>query len=160
MFTGIIWKPLGIGAGIVAALLLAWALRLDHLRADWKGRFDQLTEQAGQVLFATRQAADNPKLQWQDTAGQIVALGESNRSLKGEIAATNLRIDEMARQAVAAKAHAAEMVKIANKAKAQRAAALRQLSDMAATPGTRSDCLALLAEAEEALDLVHAALSQ
>ncbi len=152
------WRSITLGTAIVAAALLAWSLRLDHLREGWKGRFDALTEQAGQVLFATKQAADNPDLTWTDTAGQIVALGESNRALKGEITATNLRIDEMARQAVAAKAHAAEMVKIANKAKAQRAAALRQLSDMAATPGTRDDCMALLAEAEAALDLVYGAM--
>ena len=150
------WKLIGAGLAALALIAIVWA----HFASDSRTRADltKLKEQAGAVLFATREAADNPDLSWQDTAGQIVAMGESNRSLKGEIAATNLRIDEMARQAVAAKAHAAEMVKIAAKAKAQRAAALRQLSDMAATPGTRDDCLALLQEAEEALDLVHEAM--
>lgn len=156
--TAIPWKILSVVSGITLALALAWGLRVDHLRADWKERFTDLSEEAGQVLFATRQAADNPDLKWKDTPGQIVALGESNKALKGEIVATNLRIDEMARQAVAAKAHAAEMVKIAEKAKAQRAAALRQLSDMAITPGTREDMLKLCAEAEEAINIALTAL--
>lgn len=152
------WKLIGAALAALALIAVIWS----HFASDARTRRDlaKLTEEAGAVLFATQQAADNPDLTWTDTAGQIVALGESNRALKGEIAATNLRIDEMARQAVAAKAHAAEMVKIANKAKAQRAAALRQLSDMAATPGSRDDCMALLREAEEALDLVFPHLSQ
>ncbi len=152
------WKLIGIGALTIAAIVAIWA----HFASDARTRdkFAALTAQAATVLSATKEAADNPDLTWQDTAGQIVALGASNKALKGEIVATNLRIDEMARQAVAAKAHAAEMVKIANKAKAQRAAALRQLSDMAATPGTRQDCLALLAEAEDALDIAYEALGK
>lgn len=31
-----IWKPMGIGAAIAAAVIFAWALRLDHLRAGWR----------------------------------------------------------------------------------------------------------------------------
>lgn len=150
------WKLIGAGLTAIVLIVAFWA----HLASDARTlkRLTTLTAEAGKVLSATRQAADNPDLKWKGTAGQIVALGESNKALKGEIVATNLRIDEMARQAVAAKAHAAEMVKIAEKARAQRAAALRQLSDLAATPGTRDDCMALLREAEDALDLVYGAM--
>lgn len=152
------WKHIAAALAVIGLIAAVWS----HFASDARTRdkLAALTGQAGAVLFATRAAAANPDLKWQDTAGQIVALGESNKALKGEIAATNLRIDEMARQAVAAKAHAAEMVKIADKARAQRAAALRQLSDMAATPGSRDDCLVLLREAEEALNIAYEALGK
>ena len=153
-----VYKLIGVGALTLALIALVWS----HFASDARTRaaLSELTAQAATVLSATKEAADNPDLKWAGTAGQIVALGASNRALKGEIVATNLRIDEMARQAVAAKAHAAEMVKIAEKAKAQRAAALRKLSDLAMTPGTRDDCLALLREAEDALDIAYDALNK
>lgn len=146
-----------LGAALVVALLLAWALRLDSLRGEWKGKFEALTEQAGTVLLATREASDNPELKWEQAAGQIVALGESNRALKVAITQQNQAIDDMAREAVRLRAKAAELKAIADKAQAQRQVALTKLSDMAITPGTRSDCLVLLREAEDALDLVREA---
>lgn len=148
------WRGITIGTALVALALMAWALRLDHLRGGWKGRFDALTEQAGQVLFATRQAADNPNLVWKDTAGQIVALGESNRALKGEITANNQTIADMAREAVRLRATAEQRMRIAEKAEAQRSAALRKLSDMTITPGERADCMTMLKDSEEAADTV------
>jgi len=145
------------GAGIAIALVLVWAMRLDHLRAGWKEKFETLHEEASTVLIALRAAADNPKLEWKNAPGQIVALGESNKTLKGAIEDQNLRIDEMAREAVRLQARAAELKRIADRAQAQRQSALRKLSDMAITPGTREDCMTLLREAEEALDVVRGA---
>lgn len=144
-----------IGAAAVAALLLAWALRLDHLRAEWKDRFDVLSHQAGQVLAETRIAADNPDLTWKATAPQIAALGRSNQRLKAAIGEQNKAIDDMAREAVRLRARAEELQVIADKARAQRKAALTRLADMSITPGTRADCETLLREAEDALDLVY-----
>lgn len=130
-----------------------------HLRGDahLQDKYEALTGQAGAVLAATRIAADNPELQWQGTAGQVIALGNARREALARIAVQNRAIDEMAREAVAAQARAAELQEIARKAEAQRQSALRRLSDMAITPGTRADCLTLLEEAEEALDLVREA---
>ena len=156
MFSGIRFYA-AIGAAIVIIGLLAWGLRVDHLRAEWKDRFDALTEQAGIVLLATREASDNPELEWEQTSGQIYALGASNARLKVALSEQNERVDDMAREAVRLKAQAEELRRIAEKAKAQRRAALDRLSDMEATPGTRSDCLVLLQEAEEALDLIREA---
>lgn len=142
--------------GIAFALLLAWALRLDHLRGEWKAKFEALTEQAGEVVLALEHATEQEQ-KWETAPGQIVALGESNRSFKVSMAESNLRIDELAREAVRLQARSAELKRIADKAEAQRQSALRRLSDMAATPGTRSDCMTLLREADTALDLVREA---
>ena len=156
MFSGIRLYA-SIGAAIVIVGLLAWGLRLDHLRGGWKDRVEALTEQAGIVLLATREAADNPELEWEQASGQIYALGASNARLKVALSEQNERVDDMAREAVRLKAQAEELRRIAEKARAQRRAALDRLSDMEATPGTRSDCLVLLQEAEEALDLIREA---
>lgn len=37
-----IWKPIGIFGGIAAALLLAWGMRVDHLRAGYKSTLDTI----------------------------------------------------------------------------------------------------------------------
>lgn len=144
-------------AGIIGLLLLGWALRLDTLRADWREKFEGLTEQAAGVLTATRHASGNPKLKWEGAAGQIVALGEDHRNLLETLNSQNLQIDEMAREAVRLRARSSELRHIADRAQAQRAAALKRLSDMATTPGTREDCMTLLREAEDALDLIYEA---
>ena len=148
-----------VGAGVLAVVLglLAWALRLDHLRQDWRDKFDALTGQAGTVLVSLREASGNPKLVWRDAPLQIAALGASNRNLKSDLDSQSRRVNAMAEEGVRLRARADELRAIADRAQAQRKAALARLSDMAATPGTRADCEALLREAEEALDLVREA---
>lgn len=142
-------------AGLVFLLVLAWGLRVDHLRADWKDRFEGLTLEAASVLGSTRRASDNPELEWKDAAQQIDLLGEDHRAAKQAISEQNQAIDDMAREAVRLRKRADELQRIADQAAAQRREALRRLSDMTLTPGTRADCETLLAEAEEALNLVR-----
>lgn len=136
-------------------LLLACAFlwnRWDH----WKAVADKLAEQAGRVVFALEQASGE-EVDWKTAPGRIVVLGESNRLLKDSIAVQNRAIDDMAREAVRLRARAAELKLIADKAQAPRRAALTRLSDMTITPGTRADCMTLLREADEALNLVRKA---
>lgn len=152
---GLPWKLIGIA---LAALALVSAVAL-HFRGDARTRAerDGLLVWQSDVVDATREAADNPKLTPDGTAGQIIALGMSNDLLKASIDAQNQRIDELAADAVRLKARAADLKKIADKAEAQRQSALRRLSDMALEPGTRDDCMMLLREAETALDIVKEA---
>ena len=155
MPTGLLLK---FGLPILAAIGLIWSIAA-HFGDDRDTR-DALAivkRQAAHVLVATRSASDNPKLGWKETPGQIVALGESNRALKGAISLQNKAIDELAREAVRLRARAAELKRIADKAEAQRTGALRRLADLTITPGTRGDCMKLLSEAETALDLVKEA---
>jgi hypothetical protein len=137
--------------------LLMWGMRVDHLRGRYKAALAVLAEQAQTVVLAVREASGNDAVTWDTARGQVVALGISNRSLKGAIAEQNASIDAWAREAAARKAEAAEWKRIADKAEAQRRSALRRLSDMAITPGTRDDCMTLLQEAEAALDLAREA---
>ena len=109
------------------------------------------------VVAVLRIASGNNDVAWETAPGQIVAMGATMRSLRITLDVQNERIDDQAREAVALKAKAAQLQVIADKARAQRDAALRKLSDMAVTPGTRSDMMTLLNEANAALDLVRSA---
>lgn len=120
-------------------------------------KYDALAGQAGAVLASLRIAADNPKLTMKDAPGQAIALGESVRALHFRIEQQNAGIDQMAREAVRARAEARELRAIADKAQAQRQSALRKLSDLSITPGARDDCMQLLRESEEALDIAREA---
>lgn len=148
------WKAISVSLAI--ALLLAWGLRLDHLRAGWKERFDTLHGQAVKVVLAIEHATGD-KAAWDTAPGQIVAMGEGIRQRDEAIRANNQRINDMAREAVRLRAKAAELKRLADKAEAQRRGALKRLSDLAITPGTRTDCMQLLREADEALNIVREA---
>ncbi len=143
-------RKLLIGAGVVIALaaLYWWGDR------GW-GKYRTLRDESNTVLLAVREASDNPDLEWKNAAGQVVALGASNARLKSEIQTQNAAIDEMAREAVRLRARATELKRIADKAQAQRRSALQRLNDLSITPGTREDCMTLLNEAEQALDIVR-----
>lgn len=147
---------LRILTGLAFALVLAWALRLDHLRAHWRGVAEAFAGQAGKVVVALEQATGETQ-HWETAPGQIVALGDGNRQLKQSLEIQTRAIDDMAREAVRLRARAEELRRIADMAQAQRRAALARLNDLALNPGTRADCLQLLREADEALDLTRKA---
>jgi len=152
------WKWI---AAALALLALVSSVAL-HFRADRKVRdaLAKLQDEAETVVLATQAASGNDGVRWDTTPGQIVAMGESLRSLKQSIAVQNEAIDELARREVAAKAEAKRLTEIARKAEAQRASALRRLSDLSLTPGTRQDCVQLVQEAEDALNIAYAALKE
>lgn len=146
------WKLIAGAVGVLAALGLVWAHFADDRRTE--EQLAALTQWGGEVLHATREASDNPGLRFKETPGQIVAMGDTIADLTHSVKIQNQAIDELARERIRLKAKAAELKIIADKAQAQRRAALERLSDMATTPGTRDDCMQLLREAETALDLV------
>jgi hypothetical protein len=146
-----------IGTGLVIAALWFMAFYFKTDRDHWKDIAGARGTLLDKIVQAVETASGNDKVTWENAPGQIVALGESNKRLKLSIETQNQRIDEMAAEAVRLKARASELKKIADKAEAQRQSALKRLSDMSIAPGTRSDCMTLLREAEEALDLVRGA---
>jgi len=151
-------KLLGI-LGAALALAAAVAAVFSHFAADARlaKAHEKLKGEAETVLIATRKASENEDLEWDQVPGQVIALGESNGRLRVALELQNTRLDQMAEDAIRLRAEASELRKIADKAKLQRAVALKKLSDMAATPGTRENCMVLLDEANRALDLVKEA---
>jgi len=150
VLTSKIFGGLSIALALFAAL--CW-----YQWGHWKSVAETWAGEANTVVIALREASGNDKVAWDTAAGQIVAMGESAKAKDAAIAIQNERIDDLARRAVQARARADELRRIADRAEAQKASALRRLSSMAATPGTRSDCMTLIREADEALNLVREA---
>ena len=145
-----------IGLGMLLAALIAWVLIDSHLTEDKRIRDNNAILRSWQN-DAVDEASGNDKITRETAIGQVRVLGDQYDTLKRENAATNRRLDEMAAEAIRLRKRADELQAIAAKAEAMRRAALARLSDMTITPGTREDCLALVAEANAALDLVREA---
>jgi hypothetical protein len=144
-----------IGAGLLV-LAVIFAVSQHFSRDDeMRDKITRYEQWGGQVIVATREASGNEDMGAKQVVGQIVALGNSNRSLKVALDNQTEAVNKLAQEAVRLRAEASELRKIADRAKAQRQAALDRLSDLSITPGTREDCLTLLSEANEALDLIY-----
>lgn len=162
------FAPIGakIFAGTSAVLLFAsaglyiWGDSWRDDAGDLQTKIDKLETATRGIVLAIRMAAGNSDVTLETAAGQVVALGESNKNLKFELGRQNDAIDEMARQAVQAGREREELARLLAKAKAQREGALRRLSDLSITPGTRSDCLLLLEEANQATVILRDAAKE
>lgn len=134
--------------------LAAWGAwqRADH----WKAKYDALHKEAGLIVAAIEQATGY-RPAWKEAPGAIVAMGQTVRSQRVEIEATNQRLDDMAREAIQRRANAVRKREIADKARASRRAAHAKLATMAATSSETQDCMSLLGEAETALNLLREA---
>lgn len=101
-------RLIGMAAGALAvAIFVVMALH-------WRSQRNELREWQAQVVAATRDAADNPKLGKAGVAQQIVLLGKSIADLRTGIANQNAAINAQAaetkRQQIAA-AKASDMAK-------------------------------------------------
>lgn len=143
------------GGGIAIALVLAWGMRVDHLRGKWQGKFDALTELVVPVMVEIRLASDNPKLSIADAPEQVRLIGASRRAWQDVADMQSTQIDAMALESARLKALNAEQVTRAKAAIVKRDTAIRRLEREALTPGERVDCARQLLDAEAALDLVY-----
>lgn len=137
-----------VALGLIGAIFF-----IDQDRDYWRDEHKTLLGQVGKMVETVAFASDNPEVTWETAPGQVIALGEANRTLRISLDKQNKTIADQARETVRLKAHATELQRIVDQAKAQRDVALKRLADMAITPGEREDCMILLAQAEEALDI-------
>ncbi|GAO78637.1 hypothetical protein [Sphingopyxis sp. C-1] len=148
-------KYVAIGAAITVTILLAWSLRLDALRADWREKFMGLTAEAGEVLAAVRLASDNPKLQWKDTSRQVEEINASRASWKNAAELQSGTIDAMGRDTERLRAENAALSKKVAALNAKREALVRKLNTDALDPGDVADCWAQIQKTEDALNLLY-----
>lgn len=106
------------------------------------------------IVTAVQISSDNKDITVDTAAGQIVLLGDSNKTLKVEIEKQNKKLDDMAAEAIRLKAKQKDLQEIADKARAQKEAALKKLSDLTIEPEIKRDCETLVKEADRALDLI------
>lgn len=144
-----------LGIGLAFVLLLAWALRLDHLRGEWRDKFDALSNEATAVLVAVREAADNPKLSWQDVPAQIDALDASLTGWKNTAEMQSGTIDAMGAETKRLQAENAELSAKVAALNRKRDSLIARLRDDALDPGVRADCWAQIREADEALNTFY-----
>lgn len=146
---------LGVAITIVIALasFVGWAFRVDHLRADWKAKWQSLNGEAVVVLAAAGRASNNPRLRWREVPDQIEEIAASRKAWKGTAELQSSRIDELANETARLKALNAEARARAQAAIAKRESAIKRLETAALTPGERADCAKQLFDAEAALDL-------
>lgn len=143
-------------AGLSLALIIT-IVGLAMSRNYWRNDAVAMHRSADRIVVELQKATGNPDADWKSAPGQIIALGESRKALKQSVDIQNERIDSMAKEAVRLRAKADELRVLADKAQAQRRAAYSKLSQEAITPGTRDDCMQLLREAEDALDMIREA---
>lgn len=144
-----------LGIGLAFVLLLAWALRLDYLRGHWRDKFDALSNEATAVLVAVREAADNPKLSWQDVPAQIDALDASLTGWKNTAEMQSGTIDAMGAETKRLQAENAELSAKVAALNRKRDSLIARLRDDALDPGVRADCWAQIREADEALNTFY-----
>ena len=152
-FTGI--RLGGAIAGIITIIaFIGWVVRIDQLRAEWHGKFDQLYAEAALVLGTTQRASGNPKLKWADVPGQIDVIANSRKAWKDTADLQSSKIDALGLETARLKALNATARKKAEAIIAKRDTVIAKLANQAITPGDRADCVAQLRDAETALDLV------
>lgn len=147
------WKMIICGIGF--ALLLGWALRVDHLRADWKAKHEALSAIAGDILGAVRTASDNPRLNLTDAAEQVDLIGVAKRGWQTTSQLQSSRIDALGIEAARRQALGAELQAKADRAISKRESAIKRLETQRLDPGERADCAAQIFAANAALDLVY-----
>jgi len=143
------------GGGIALALVLAWGLRVDHLRGEWRDRFETLSGEAGNLLYEIRVASGNDKLKWQDAPQQVRATGNALREWRMVASQQSAEIDRMAFDAAKMQKLNAELRAKAEVELRKRKAAFDRLDAQASDPGDRADCIAQIKAAEAALDAIY-----
>ena len=131
--------------GLAFGVVLAWGLRMDHLRAYWR---DITVNVSVAVTNATGKHVDNDKL-----AKAVEGLGTDLVAERAIREAQSSRIISMGEETKRLQVLSAEWQEKALEAMADRDHAIWKLKTMAKDPGDRADCIAQLKAAEEALDL-------
>lgn len=134
----------GIAAALIIAGLLAWALRLDSLRAGWRDLALGIT---AQIAWSTHQ----DRLSTKDAIASVRRLGierDSERSMR-QLQTQQIRVwkaesDRLRKLAAAERQKALAAI-------ASRDAAIQRLTKDVITPGERADCSKQIREAEEIL---------
>lgn len=116
-----------------------------------------------ELVVATGVAANDPnskikvKITRKNVKDQILALGDSNKSLKIEIDHQNKEISKMVDEAIRLKKNRDVLRNLYKRAEAQRSAAIKEMAKSERFPSKAKDCQGLLEDAEKAMDAARRA---
>ena len=147
-------RVIGIRGGL-AILLAIFAALCWHKWGAWKDKYGELSNEATAVLVAVREAADNPKLSWQDVPAQIDSLDASLTGWKNTAEMQSGTIDAMGAETKRLQAENAELSAKVAALNRKRDSLIARLRDDALDPGDRADCWAQIREADEALNTLY-----
>lgn len=147
-------RVIGIRGGL-AILLAIFAALCWHKWGVWKDKYGELSNEATAVLVAVREAADNPKLSWQDVPAQIDVLDASLTGWKNTAEMQSGTIDAMGAETKRLQAENAELSAKVAALNRKRDSLIARLRDDALDPGDRADCWAQIREADEALNTLY-----
>lgn len=131
---------------LAIALLFAWSMRLDHLRAEWR-------DMALGITAAIADVTGDEGLDPDDAAAKVYSLGVDRDRWRTSSKEQTAQIRTLADETERLKKLSAEWREKALVAIAKRDDAIRKLADISIDPGDRADCVAQLRAAEAALDL-------
>lgn len=151
------WKIGTIAGGILALLMFIGLLYYKGQYESVSEKFATLSEQMTTIIVSIQEASGNDKVNVKTAAGQVYILGQDKKNIEMELAKTNSKLDEMAAEAVRLKEQNKVLQELANKARAQKEAALKELGDLTISPEKKRDCETLVREADRALDLLYKA---
>lgn len=141
--------------GATSVVLLLFAALCWHKWGAWKDKFGDLSEEAGAVLVAVRDAAGNPKLSWRDVPKQIDAIDADLTEARSTLDTQTDLVNRLGEETVRLRAeNAAQAAKI-EQLNRKRAALIAQLEDDALDPGDRADCWAQIRAADDALNQLY-----
>lgn len=126
-----------------------------HQWGVWKEKFGNLSEEAGAVLVAVREAAGNPKLTWRDVPKQIDALDADLTQARSTLDTVTDRVNQLGEETVRLRAENAALAAKVEQLNRKRAALIAQLEDDALDPGDRADCWAQIRAADDALNQLY-----
>lgn len=149
-----ILRAIGIRGGIIFALALFAGLCW-YKWGVWKDKFGDLSDEAGAVLVAVRDATGNQKLVWLDVPQQIDALDASLTEAKSALDTQSDRINQLGAESTRLRAENEALAAKVAKLNKKRDALIAQLEDDALEPGDRADCWAQIRETDEALNQLY-----
>jgi hypothetical protein len=146
----------GMIAGLLAILaFVGWVVRIEHLRAEWQGKYETLDGQAKVVLLAVQSASNNPALIWRDVGHQVEINAKAHADLIASTKGQSDKINALSIEAARQKAISADASTKAEASIAQRQATIDRLNMIALTPGASTDLTAQLNAANNALDSAY-----
>lgn len=149
-------RPYIWGAVGAAFLSLAMVAGLSwHKWGHWKSEYFELRDEATAVVAAVRIAADNPKLQWKDTARQVSEIDKSFTAARDQLADQTAAVNQLGEETKRLRALNVEQQRKIAVLTAKRAALIQQLETSALDPGDAADCWAQIRDTDAAINLLY-----
>lgn len=123
--------------GLAFALVLAWGLRVDHLRGEWKKQTETITSAVATAGGLTNLKPEDAPAAVATIAGNLRTCRENGARLEAGIADQNRQVEALRRDGAA---RIAELDRVAAAARVTAQTATARAAAVLARRGTGNDC--------------------